>query len=180
MNRTIDKSLAAQGYGIQSFGFEDHWVPLYTHKDLTDKKRGEMAFKARVGNPKAINQGEGYYLAKKGAQGFFPWRPDECLTHKFENVQYVKDKLGGTRVIRSEPMMGCQWCRAIKPEAVVEQPATAPAETVTAAATPVAEPPAVPTCDVCGWKSLKGNYLAVHKIKHRRTTAQAVPVQGSA
>lgn len=179
-NRT---SLAAAGYGITSFGFEDHWIPLFTHKDLTDKKRGEVAFKARIGNPKTLNNGEAFYLAKKAAQGFFPWGPDECLTHKFTNVQYVKDKLGGTRVIRSEPTMGCQWCRATKPEAVAQ--VAAPVGTVTAAAAPVAEPPAGLTCDACGWVSKGGksakNSLRFHKTKrHRRTTAQTVPVEGSA
>ena len=160
--------LAAQGYGLTTFGLESHWLTLYTHKDVNGKQRGEMAFKALVNDPKAINTGEGYYLARKASQGFFPWKPDECLTRKFENVQYVKDKLGGTRVIRSEPYMGCKWCRVLETKV----------ETVTVAA-PVAEPPAGLVCGECGWVSRKGTSrsLDAHKrVKHQqRATAQAVP-----
>ena len=161
--------LAAQGYGLTTFGLESHWLLLYTHKDVNDKKRGDVAFKALVNNPKAINTGEGYYLARKASQGFFPWKPDECLTRKFENVQYVKDKLGGTRVIRSEPYMGCKWCRAQNERPTIE--------TVTVAA-PVAEPPAGLVCGECGWVSRKNTpkSIASHKRhRHQRATAQAVP-----
>ena len=175
-------SLAGAGYAVTTFGLESHWIPLYTHKPLTDKKRGDVAFKARVGNPKTLNDGEAYYLARKAAQGFFPWLPGECLTHKFTNVEYVKDKLGGTRVVRHEPTMGCKWCREIP--AAAAQPAAAPAETVTAAAAPAAEPPAGLTCETCGWKSKPGNRagngLRMHRRTHKRTTPVGVPAEGSA
>ena len=166
--------LAAHGYGLTTFGLESHWLTLYTHKDINDKKRGEVAFKALVNNPKAINTGEGYYLARKASQGFFPWKPDECLDRKFENVQYVKDKLGGTRVIRSAPYMGCKWCRELENR---QRPTLAEIETVTVAA-PVAEPPAGLVCGECGWVSLKNTpkSIASHKRhRHQRATAQAVP-----
>lgn len=172
-------TLAAQGYGLTTFGLDSHWLTLYTHKDVNDKKRGEAAFKALVNDPKAINAGEGYYLAKKASQGFFPWKPEDCLARKFENVQYVKDKLGGTRVVRSEPYMGCKWCRALEIEVKVEPKTEMEIEIVTVAA-PVAEPPAGLTCGECGWMSKVGksakNSLRFHMTKrHQRATAQAVP-----
>ena len=105
--------LDAQGYGIAELkGFDDRYVPLYTHRAVSDKQPGDIVLRARVGNPEALDNGEAVYLARKAAYGFFPWQPgDECLKRRFQDVSYRRDGAGMTQVERGETVMGCRWCR---------------------------------------------------------------------
>lgn len=154
------RSLEASGYRITEWkGFTDHWIPLYTHKDLVDKKPGDVAFRARVGDPKTLNNGEASYLSRKAAEGFFPWKPDECLSHRFENVTYVKDPLGGTKVIRSEPTMGCKWCRKASAPVVLK---------------PSAE---CPTCGAEFAGKWAAGSLRLHQQKKHRSTPEGAPLK---
>lgn len=100
--------LAAQGYGMELRGFSDHFISMYAHKKVGDKRIGDVAFKTRVGNLKSLDDGEATYMARKGAQGFFPWTPgEECMKRRFQSVTVTR----GNTIIRQEPEMGCKWCR---------------------------------------------------------------------
>jgi hypothetical protein len=105
--------LDAQGYEIAELkGFDDHRLPLYTHRAVSDKQPGDVVIRARVGNPAALDDGEAVYLARKASYGFFPWRPgDECMQRRFQDVSYTRNGIGSTKVERGESLMGCRWCR---------------------------------------------------------------------
>lgn len=151
----IQNNIRGAGYGMQFIGLETAQLPLYLHKDsLSDKKLGDVFIKARIGNPATgPNNAELQYLARKATIGLFAWLPGEdCLVKKFENVEYVDDLIGGgTRIVRQEPYMGCQWCRdrASKTSQVHEAGVE-----LTSVAEPVIEmvsaPPSAKSCPECG------------------------------
>lgn len=88
-------SLRQQGYHLEmTHGWDTHQVPLYTHREVGDKKPGDIAFHVRVGNLKSMDRAEGQYVARKGAVGFFMWPPDECLDHEFTKLE-TKPRPGG-------------------------------------------------------------------------------------
>lgn len=114
MNLSSDNRdrLEAQGFEIAELkGFDDHRLPLYTHKETTDKKPGDVVLNARVGNPGSLDDGEATYLARKAFHGLFPWLPGaDCMSHQFQDISIPREN--GKKVERSEPVMGCKWCRA--------------------------------------------------------------------
>jgi len=158
-------SLESQGYTMERIGFEDHWIPMYAHHPVSDKKVGDVVFRARVGNPKTLNNAEANYLARKAAQGFFTWLPgQDCLSRKFQDATFQRRAGGGSTKMLGEVYQGCKWCRER------EQPASSP----TSEREPVLEvvqvspPPATPAllqepapskyqCLYCDWKPLPGS-----------------------
>lgn len=175
--------LERQGYAITAwYGFKDHFVPLYTHRDISDKKRGDILAKVRLGNPKVINDAEASYLARKGAHGFFLWQPGEdCLGHEFRNVKVSRDRQGRTIVERSEIAKGCEFCRAYEAALVKEREERArlQAEKVEAARQPetVVELPQDAQCDGCLRTFTTHFGLKIHK-KHC-TVEVSTPPTGS-
>jgi len=137
----------------------DHAVPLFTHKQITDRAPGEHAFDARVQDPKNLSTAEADYIARKGAQGFFAWKPDTCMDHEFTSIEIVARKGGGTIQTRGEQVFGCKWCRGRQNNGLqgeAESPSKPAAESV-AEVEPA--PPAITTeqsvsdavaCTVCG------------------------------
>jgi len=161
----IENNIRSQGYGIKFTGMDTSYLQLYLHRDeLSDKKLGDKFLSAKIGNPKTgPNSAELQYLARKATAGLFAWMPGEdCLAKAFENIEYVGDGIGGaTRVVRSEPFMGCQWCRERSSlttsvhEAGVETFTAEPVIEITSA------PPSAFECPACGYvaklKNRKGN-----------------------
>ncbi len=106
--------LEAQGFEIAELtGFEDHSLPLYAHRPLADKKAGDVVVRARVGNPKALDDGEAAYLARKAFHGLFPWLPGaDCIKRTFFDVTVSATASNdNARIRRTEPAKGCKWCR---------------------------------------------------------------------
>ena len=161
-------SLGRQGFAISSWiGFDTHMVPFYTHHDVADKKRGDVVFKARVGNPKTLNSGEATYFARKAAQGYFPWQPGaDCLARTFRNIEIRKRPLGGTERIESAPYKGCRWCR--------EQPVSIPVaqepqpESSSLSPTPVTAAPALPSYDVLHCAKCPAVFIGETAVNERR------------
>jgi len=156
--------LSRQGYSIhQWIGFDDHMIPLYTHRPVSDKKTGDVVFKVRVGDPRTLNNGEATYLAKKAAQGFFIWKPgEECMKRTFKNIEFKKRPLGGMEKIEHEPTHGCAWCRSESP---------LPAEPVVPEGVPpIATPPApaIPDFDVLHCSKCPSVFLGENAMNDRR------------
>lgn len=178
--------LERMGYAITAwYGFDDHWQPLYTHKDVSDKKRGDVITKVRFGSPKVINDAEASYLARKGSQGLFLWKPgEECLKHEFRNVTVTKDARGQRVVNRSEIFKGCDHCRAYEAALVKEKEEKARllAETVAAARAPeTAEAlPEDAQCDGCLRTFTTHHGLMIHKKHCTAVVVETAPQTGSA
>lgn len=113
------EQLEAQGFGISELtGFDDHSMPLFTHRPIGDKQPGDVVVRARIGNPDALDDGEATYLARKAFHGLFPWLPGaECVKRSFFDVTIPNAvTAGGTgQPNRSEKAFGCKWCRKSKP-----------------------------------------------------------------
>ena len=190
--------LASKGYAVSEWiGFSEHFVPMYAHHAVADKQVGDVAFKARLGNPKTLNHMEVTYLASKAEQGFFTWKPGaECLTHKFTHVTVKPRPGGGFERIVSEPTLGCRWCRERDeipqepPEPADATPPRGPA--VATAADPQA--PALPSYDVLHCRQCPevfvGDSAPVdrrthtmskhHKASTARRKSRSAPAEGSA
>jgi hypothetical protein len=171
--------LLAQGYGISELiGFEEHSIPLYTHKQLVDKGPGEVAIQARVGDMRQLNNAEANYLAHKASQGFFTWMPgEECLSHKFVDVSYEIDGLGRTVKTEAEPYYGCKWCRAAFKSESEELPVVSPPSTSEAPSAPAHKVKRY-ICEVCGKGYTRRDHFAGHMEEHSEpATDQALPEQ---
>ena len=60
--------LRRNGYRLETtHGWDTHEVPLYTHKAVNDKKPGDVAWKAHIGNLKQMDQAE----AQKESRNLF-------------------------------------------------------------------------------------------------------------
>jgi hypothetical protein len=141
-------ALARQGYAIQEWiGFAVHEIPMYTHMDSTNARVGDVVFSARVSNPKSLNNMEANFIARKGAKGYFMWKPgEECMKHTFKDFEFKPRPLGGVEKIEHPSYRGCKWCRE-RAAAITTAPepvhAVVPPDSVN---TPPA--PALPTEDV--------------------------------
>lgn len=140
--------LSRQGYAISEWiGFDVHEIPLYTHHAGTGVVLGDVVFKMRVGNPKSLNNMEANFLARKGAKGYFLWKPGpDCMARTFKDFEFKPRPLGGVERIEHEAHKGCCWCRE-------RQGQTLPTEAVVATGIPppastAVPPPSVPTFDV--------------------------------
>lgn len=131
--------LEAQGFEIAELtGFDDHSIPLYTHRPAGDKQPGDIVVRARVGNPDALDDGEATYLARKAFHGMFPWLPGEdCVKRSFFDVTVTGTGLSGgdSQTRRTETVKGCKWCRKnaepkpdmpVRPSAAPRVPARTP------------------------------------------------------
>lgn len=106
-------NLRQNGYRMETtHGWDTHEVPLYVHRPGAIRQVGEVGFKMRVGNLRRMDQAEAQYLARKGAQGFFTWKPEECFKHEFTPVE-VKARPGGGLIVEKSDrkVYGCKWCR---------------------------------------------------------------------
>lgn len=106
--------LEAQGFEVAELtGFDQHFLPLYTHRRLNDKQPGDIVLRARVGNPDSLDDGEASYLARKAYHGLFPWPPgNECTRRTFFDVTVTGGPAGGGgRVVKGAKGNGCKWCR---------------------------------------------------------------------
>jgi len=194
VNTDNQVELSRQGYAINEwYGFDDHWIPIYAHHPVSDKKVGDVVFKVRVGDPRTLNNGEANYIARKAAQGYFAWKPgDECLKRTFKNVEFKRRPLGGVERIEHESTKGCQWCRERAEDPFLS------AEPVAAVAPPPATPPApvIPEYDVLhcskcpevfigdnAMNERRGHLMREHQNKTgttRRRKKRSVPDKGSA
>lgn len=106
LNPVNREQLEARGFDIAEMtGFNDHWLPLYTHRQIADKQPGDVVVRARVGNPQSLDDGEASYLARKAFHGLFPWTPGaECMKRTFANI-------GPGTVSRDGAARGCRWCQ---------------------------------------------------------------------
>ena len=165
--------LQAQGYGVSELiGFEDHFIPLYTHKHLTDKAPGDVAIKARVGDTRQLNNAEANYLAHKASQGFFTWMPgEECFSHKFVDVSYEIDGLGRTvKKEEADPYHGCKWCRKAasqKSEIVEPEPEELFDDPPQVASSASVNSVKKYTCETCGKSYSRSDHFAGHLEEHR-------------
>ncbi len=105
--------LEAQGFEIAEFtGFDQHSLPLYAHRELGDKKPGDVVMRVRVGNPESLDDGEATYLARKAFHGMFPWQPGaECSRRTFVEVKFSET---GEAIREEGQAKGCRWCRKSK------------------------------------------------------------------
>ena len=187
--------LSRQGYAIsQWIGFDVHEIPLYTHHADGGMALGEVAFNMRVGNPKSLNNMEANFLARKGAKGYFLWKPgSDCLARTFKSFTFKPRPLGGTERIDAEPVKGCQWCR--EKETTNPKPAepVAVSDVPPVAALTAAPAPSIPAFDVLHCRSCVevfiGDNAALerrgHEVRHRTNKASTVrkprtPRKGSA
>ena len=108
LNNENAHALEARGFEISEMtGFDDHSIPLFAHRDMGDKKIGDVVLKARVGNPDSLDNAEAVYLARKAHHGMFPWLPgEECMQRTFREFDGAE---GATD--QSVPAKGCRWCR---------------------------------------------------------------------
>jgi len=186
-------ALSREGFAISSWvGFNEHMIPLYTHRDISDKKVGDIFMRARVGDPRTLNNGEAVYLAKKATLGFFPWKPGEdCLKREFKVIEVKRRPLGGAETIKHEPQMGCKWCRGAASTSM-------PPEPVAVEVPPLATPPPAPVlpefdvlhCVKCpnvfvgenAMNERRGHMMRDHQTKPSTTRRKArrVPDEGSA
>lgn len=187
-------ALSRQGYSINEWiGFNEHFVPVYAHHPVSDKKVGDVVFKVRIGDPRTLNAGEMTYLARKAAQGYYTWQPgDECLRRTFKNVEFKKRPMGGVERIEHEPTKGCPWCR----ERAAEQTSSPTAPEPVAEVPPlVAVPPApvIPAFDVLhcakcpqvfigesAMNDRRGHTMREHQVKPSTTRRKRAPKTGSA
>lgn len=108
------RQLRSNGFGLELQFTETQAVPLYSHRDLGGgRKRGDIVAKAHVQNPRHLNEYEAVYFSKKAAGGLFPWPPEECMSHTFENMRLESNDGGGERYVREKPYQGCKWCRQV-------------------------------------------------------------------
>ena len=197
VEKSYKDELSRQGYSInQWIGFDDHFIPMYAHLDVGDKKAGDIAFKTRIGDPRTLNSGEANYIAHKASQGFFTWKPGaDCLARTFRDFTFRKRPGGGTERIESEPYRGCQWCRKQETTSPTPEPAVI---AVTAGIPPLAvsEPqaPALPSYDVLHCRSCPEVFVGesastdrrMHEMRHKskastaRRKSRSVPAEGSA
>lgn len=145
------------GYQMDTtFGWDTHELLLYTHKAINDKVPGDVIIRKRIGQPGQLTSEEADYIRRKGALGFFAWKPDECLEHDFKDIQLVERPGGGLMPKIGEAYKGCKWCRASSNnglQGAVEQPAI-PVLPGSATAEPTVEadstPPAATTITASG------------------------------
>lgn len=108
------RNLGSQGYHIDFIGFRTPEVPLYTHRDLgADRRRGTVAAKYRVQDPRYLQPHESDHLARKAAKGLFSWPPSECMSHDFPVYRVESDRLNGSRYVVDHVEKGCRWCRKV-------------------------------------------------------------------
>ncbi len=103
--------LEAQGFEIAELtGFEQHTLPLYAHRELGDKRPGDVILQVRVGHPDSLDDGEATYLARKAFHGMFPWLPGpDCLKRTFVTVDPDRANDSSSQ---DKPVKGCSWCRS--------------------------------------------------------------------
>ena len=112
------RNMAMNGWGLETFGFNSHEIPMYLHLDsLNDKKFGDLFLKIRVGDyrdfPKNLLNHEMQLMNRKiRTMGVMPWMPGaDCLAREFKPYADVKNDRGETVAVWGEPQMGCKPCR---------------------------------------------------------------------
>ncbi len=112
------RDMAMNGWGMETFGFDKHDIPMYLHRDsLNDKVFGDQFSTVRVGDPrnfpKNLLDHEIDLLNRKWRQmGITWWKPGtDCLAREFKSYADVKNDRGETVPRWGEPQMGCKPCR---------------------------------------------------------------------
>lgn len=113
MDIAARRRLDANGFGLQTIGFDGAELPLYAHKATAIAARGEIQMRLRIANPPNLNAGEIATLERKAAAGFFQWMPgNECMQRSFKDVRVTRDpETDERRVETSGTYRGCKWCR---------------------------------------------------------------------